>query len=152
MYVPIDSFFNLHQKQHFFEVFSCLVCEIVPLQTPFFPKIFTWILCYRQHYASCDISLERSWGVHFKYIYFYGSKRFHFSYNESYHICFFAKKVCKLTFRWMLPKIVFEFTFFYIHQWIPYKVHVSIFRSSDIPFQKFYFQKIWIFNFCSGQY
>ena len=99
----------------FFEDFPCFLSKILPLQTLFFHKILIYNFC-----PSCDISLKSSWGLDFKYIYFYGSKRFYFSYNESYHICFFAKKVCKLTFRWILQKIVFEFTFFYIHQWIPY--------------------------------
>ena len=58
--IPIDSVFNVHQKEYFFKIFPCLVPEIFPLQTLFFQKLLISNFCSSQHCASCDISLASS--------------------------------------------------------------------------------------------
>ena len=91
------------KKNFFSSFFSFFVPEILPFQTVFFQTTISNFCC-SQLLPSCDLSLESSWGVDFKYIYFYGWKSYHFWYTDSYHICVLPKKKCKLTFAWILPK------------------------------------------------
>ena len=56
--------------------------------------------------------MESSQGVDSKYIYFSGSKNFHFSNKQCYHIHYSAEKIPELTFASALPKFVFGFTYF----------------------------------------
>ena len=90
--------FQCRLKRTFFRGFPWLVPEIFPLQTVFFQKSLLCNFCYSQHGASCDISLESSSGVDFKYIYFCRSKTFQFYCIESYHICYFPEITSKRTF------------------------------------------------------
>ena len=94
---------QVYVKKNFFALF---LVQMLPFQMFFFQKRFISNFSCRQLCSLCDLWLESSWGVDFKYIYCYGWKTFHSPYIESYHICPFPEKVCKLTFAWILPKII----------------------------------------------
>ena len=105
LHTLLDFFFNVGSKSFFFVFFSALVLMIYPNQTLFFQKISICHFRCSRLSAPCDVSLESSWGVDSKYIYFHESETYPFSYIESYHIDYFGEKIPKLTFACILPKI-----------------------------------------------
>ena len=86
----------------------------------FFQKITICNFCCSQRLLSCDLSSESSWGLDFKYIYFFGWKSFHFWYTHSYHICLLAKKCVNSFLHEYYQKLILGISFFYIHQQFPY--------------------------------
>ena len=103
------------KKNFFSSFFSFFVPEILPFQTVFFQTTISNFCC-SQLLPSCDLSLESSWGVDFKYIYFYGWKSYHFWYTDSYHICLLAKKCVNSILDEYYQKLILGISFFYTHQ------------------------------------
>ena len=103
-------------KKTFFPALFIFRSSDIAVSDVFFQKITISNFCYSQLLPLCNLSLERSWGADFKYMYFCVWKTFYFSYIEYHNICTFAGKVYKLTFAWILPKIL---SWIYIFQSIP---------------------------------
>ena len=142
-------------KKTFFPAFFIFRSSDIAVSDVFFQKITISNFCYSQLLPLCNLSLERSWGADFKYMYFCVWKTFYFSYIEYHNICTFAGKVYKLTFAWILPKIL---SWIYIFQSIPtdsllnvasknlFSNFFPILVPDILPFQPFSLQKIRICN------
>ena len=137
-------------KKNFFPVFSSFGSRDIVVSNVFFQKISISNFYCSQLWASCDRSLESSWGVDSKYIFFMGQKPLLFDIKSLIILTILGKK-CLNHFRMNISKNYFFDlhtpidSFLSVCQKNPFFLVFSSFGSPDISVSDvFFLKKIYI--------